>query len=143
MEQITISDIITISCACIMAILGVIEKSQKIKWKPFNVFRDKELHKKVDKLETNQKSIVKTQKNNIEKLYEVENTVFQNEKDRLRSYMLMFANEVRQKMPKSKYQYEEFFRAHDKYEKIIDTLGVENSFVDNEVEFVKSIMNKQ
>jgi hypothetical protein len=64
------------------------------------------------------------------------------EKDTLRRYILTFSGEIRVKKDKTRKQYEEFFRIVDKYEDIIIKLNEVNGYVDSEVDYVRTSMNR-
>ena len=81
-----IANMIIIISSALMAILGVIEKSKAIKWKPLsNLFGRSELYKKLDDISNQQKDFA-TQLNKVES----END--KREIKRLRAYILEYAS---------------------------------------------------
>lgn len=133
----SIGDYIISVCAIITALLTIIEKSQSIKWKPLSsLFGINKLNNKIDHIEEIQKDVLKRQNN----LHRNQLLI---ERDDLRGYLILFASELRNNVPKTDDEYEEFFRRFDKYEDILKELQEKNGFVLTEVEYVKKVYNER
>ena len=82
-----IANVIVIVCTALGAVLGIIEKSTKIKWKPLTkLFGNTELHKKIDEIANNQNLFMK-------RLNDIEDENDKREIKRLRARILDFANQ--------------------------------------------------
>lgn len=91
----------------------------------------KNTNKKVDKISTLK-----------EELKKVSKKIDNNEKDYLRFQILSFAGDLRNGIKKTRQEFETIFTFYDKYEEIIDELGLHNGYLDSEFEFVKEEYKK-
>ena len=135
----TINDYIVLIVAIIGGILTIIEKSNKIKLNPItNAFR-KAFKEEATKIVKPLENEIANIKNDISKLGKEQQEY---ESRDLRRYILGFASEIRNGIKKTNDEYEDFFRAVDRYEELIKELKIKNGFVENEVNYVKSKYNK-
>ena len=118
--------------------MTIIEKSSKLKVNPLTgIFRKaiKEETTKVVKPLENEISNIKSDITRLSKKQK------EYETSELRKYILSFASRERKNIINTKDEYEEFFRAVDRYEELIKTLKIKNGFVENEVNYVKDKYN--
>ena len=130
----TINDYIVLIVAIIGGIATILEKSTKIKINPLTgVFR-KAIKDEIKPLE-NEISNVKKDISNLN------NEQKEFESRYLRRYILTYASQIRNGENKTNDEYEDFFRAVDRYEELIKKLKIKNGFVENEVKYVKDKYN--
>ena len=130
----TINDYIVLIVAIIGGIATILEKSTKIKINPLTgVFR-KAIKDEIKPLE-NEISNVKKDISNLN------NEQKEFESRYLRRYILTYASQIRNGDNKTNDEYEDFFRAVDRYEELIKKLKIKNGFVENEVKYVKDKYN--
>lgn len=130
----TINDYIVLIVAILGGIATILEKSTKIKINPLTgVFR-KAIKDEIKPLEA--------EVNNVKKdinFLSVEQQEF--ESRYLRRYILTYASQIRNGETKTNDEYEDFFRAVDRYEELIKKLKIKNGYVENEVKYVKDKYN--
>lgn len=130
----TINDYIVLIVAILGGIATILEKSTKIKINPLTgVFR-KAIKDEIKPLEAEMNNI----KKDVNSL-SVEQQEF--ESRYLRRYILTYASQIRSGVVKTNDEFEDFFRAVDRYEELIKKLKIKNGFVENEVKYVKDKYN--
>lgn len=130
----TINDYLVLIVAILGAVATIVEKSAKIKINPLTgVFR-KAIKDEIKPLE-NEVGNIKKDVNSLS----VEQQEF--ESRYLRRYILTYASQIRSGVVKTNDEYEDFFRAVDRYEELIKKLKIKNGFVENEVKYVKDKYN--
>lgn len=131
----TINDYLVLIVAILGAVATIVEKSTKIKINPLTgVFR-KAIKDEIKPLE-NEVGNIKKDVNSLS----VEQQEF--ESRYLRRYILTYASQIRNGDTKTNDEYEDFFRAVDRYEALIKKLKIKNGYVENEVKYVKQKYNK-
>ncbi len=134
-----INDYLVLIIAIIGSLLTIIEQSAHIKVNPLTgIFRKaiKEETTKIVKPLEDEISSVKIDINNLSKEQQ------EYESRDLRRYILTYASEIRNGSIKTNDEYEDFFRAVDRYEELIKKLKIKNGYVENEVNYVKEKYNK-
>lgn len=134
-----VNDYLVLIVAILGGLLTLIEKSTKLKANPLTG-----LFRKAIKEET--AKVVKPLEDEISNVKEDINTLNREQKEYesrgLRRYILEFASEIRNSNNKTNDEYEDFFRAVDRYEMLIKKLKIKNGYVENEVNYVKDKYNK-
>lgn len=95
----------------------------------------KNTNKKVDKISTLKEEFKK-------EIGTVSQKIDSNEKDYLRFQILSFAGDLRNGIKKTRQEFETIFTFYDKYEEIINELGMHNGYLDSEFDFVKEEYKK-
>ena len=133
----TISSLIILITSMLAGVLGLIEKTQKIKWKPLTKLFGREeiinkienLDKKVDKVMERQDELEKI---NLEKDYHD-----------IREKILNFASDVHNGVGKTRLQYEEYFdKWLPKYDYLVHKLNLTNNWATEEIRYVKTQYTK-
>lgn len=130
-----VNDYLVLIVAILGGILTIIEKSKKLKANPLTGLFRKAIKDEIKPLEAEVNNV----KNDISNL---NNEQKEFESRYLRRYILTYASEIRNGKKKTNDEYEDFFRAVDRYEELIKKLKIKNGYVENEVKYVKQKYNK-
>lgn len=127
-----ISSIIILITTTLAGVLSLIEKSQKIKWKPITkLLGNDEILKKMDKLDNKVDIVVKRQD-------DLERQSHQKEYSEIREKILNFASDIHNGVGKTRQQYKEFFdKLLPRYDELVKTLNLTNGWAREEIAFVK------
>lgn len=79
----------------------------------------------------------------IIKVNEIENSVMENEKDRIRWEILDFANSCRNGRKHTKDEFEHIVTLNKKYRKLLKATGDENGVFEMEYEYIKKLYAKR
>ena len=134
----TINDYIVLVVAILGGVLTIIEKSSKLKVNPLTGIFRKAIKEETTKVVKPLENEISNIKSDITRLSKEQKEY---ETSELRKYILSFASRERKNIINTKDEYEEFFRAVDRYEELIKTLKIKNGFVENEVNYVKDKYN--
>ena len=138
MEQInTISSLIILITSMLAGVLGLIEKTQKIKWKPLTkLFGREEIINKIENLD---KKVDKV----MERQDELEKINLEKEYHDIREKILNFASDVHNGVGKTRLQYEEYFdKWLPKYDYLVHKLNLTNNWATEEIRYVKTQYRK-
>lgn len=135
----TINDYIVLIVAILGGILAIVEKSGKLKANPITGLFRKAIKEETTKIVKPLEAEINNIKDDISKLSREQQEY---ESRDLRRYIIEFASEIRNGINKTNDEYEDFFRAVDRYEELIKKLKIKNGFADNEIGYVKSKYNK-
>lgn len=133
MEQIsTISSLIILITSMVAGVLGVIEKTQSIKWKPLSkMFGREELINKIENLDRKVDKVMERQ-NDLEKIN------LEKDYHDIREKILNFASDVHNGIGKTRLQYEEYFdKWLPKYDHLVNKLNLTNNWATEEIRYVK------
>ena len=130
-----VNDYLVLIVAILGGIATAIERSKNIKINPLTGLFRKAIKDEIKPLETEVSNV----KDDISKL---NNEQKEFESRYLRRYILTFASQIRNNDTKTNDEYEDFFRAVDRYETLIKKLKIKNGYVENEVKYVKQKYNK-
>lgn len=130
-----VNDYLVLIVAILGGIATIVEKSKSIKINPLTGLFRKAIKDEIKPLETEVSNV----KDDISKL---NNEQKEFESRYLRRYILTFASQIRNNDTKTNDEYEDFFRAVDRYESLIKKLKIKNGYVENEVKYVKQKYNK-
>ena len=130
-----VNDYLVLIVAILGGIATIVEKSKSIKINPLTGLFRKAIKDEIKPLETEVSNV----KDDISKL---NNEQKEFESRYLRRYILTFASQIRNNDTKTNDEYEDFFRAVDRYEALIKKLKIKNGYVENEVKYVKQKYNK-
>ena len=130
-----VNDYLVLIVAILGGIATIVEKSKIIKINPLTGLFRKAIKDEIKPLETEVSNV----KDDISKL---NNEQKEFESRYLRRYILTFASQIRNNDTKTNDEYEDFFRAVDRYEALIKKLKIKNGYVENEVKYVKQKYNK-
>lgn len=130
-----VNDYLVLIVAILGGIATIVEKSRNIKINPLTGLFRKAIKDEIRPLEA-EVSNVKKDINSLS----VEQQEF--ESRYLRRYILTYASQIRNGEVKTNDEYEDFFRAVDRYEMLIKKLKIKNGYVENEVGYVKDKYNK-
>ena len=130
-----VNDYLVLIVAILGGIAGILDASKKVKINPLTVLFRKAIKDEIKPLETEVSNV----KDDISKL---NNEQKEFESRYLRRYILTFASQIRNNDTKTNDEYEDFFRAVDRYEALIKKLKIKNGYVENEVKYVKQKYNK-
>ena len=129
-----VNDYLVLIVAILGGIATLVEKSKSIKINPLTGLFRKAIKDEIKPLE-NEVGNIKKDVNNLS----VEQQEF--ESRYLRRYILTYASQIRNGENKTNDEYEDFFRAVDRYEELIKKLKIKNGYVENEVNYVKDKYN--
>lgn len=129
-----INDYLVLIVAILGGIAGILDASKKVKVNPITWLFRKAIKEEIKPLETEVSNV----KDDISKL---NNEQKEFEARYLRRYILTYASEIRNGDNKTNDEYEDFFRAVDRYEALIKKLKIKNGYVENEVNYVKEKYN--
>lgn len=130
-----VNDYLVLIVAILGGIATIVEKSKNIKINPLTGLFRKAIKDEIKPLEAEVSNV----KDDISKL---NNEQKEFETRYLRRYILTYASEIRNGDNKTNDEYEDFFRAVDRYEMLIKKLKIKNGYVENEVNYVKDKYNK-
>lgn len=130
-----VNDYLVLIVAICGGLATLLEKSSKIKLNPLTGLFRKAIKDEIKPLEAEVSNV----KDDINKL---NNEQKEFETRYLRRYILTYASEIRNGDNKTNDEYEDFFRAVDRYEMLIKKLKIKNGYVENEVNYVKDKYNK-
>lgn len=130
-----VNDYLVLIVAILGGIAGILDASKKVKINPLTGLFRKAIKDEIKPLETEVSNV----KDDISKL---NNEQKEFESRYLRRYILTFASQIRNNDTKTNDEYEDFFRAVDRYESLIKKLKIKNGYVENEVKYVKQKYNK-
>jgi hypothetical protein len=128
----SLGDYIISICTILMAVLGVMEKSQNIKWKPLSsMFGIDRLSDKIDRIENTQNEVKKIQSEIIKKTDKLQEKQMLDEKDRLQFEILSFASSIKNDYIPDEVEFKHIHEMYDKY----TSLGG-NSYIHEKMNYI-------
>ncbi len=84
------------------------------------------------------KFIVNSLNNSLNKaLDEKLKGLYDNDRSQYRYQIVDFSGDLHNKIPKTRYEFQAIREIHDKYENLVNSLGVKNHYLDGEWEFIE------